>query len=293
MYCCHNCSVCLGNGCIEELPGMGGVNQNSNFRLNCIGWTKLNDGLNNIKIPLLSREEILTLLRYAPVTGAVENIGWEDEESFYFKMLESLYNAGVKLSIGDGCPDSKLLYGMQAIQRLQKEKDKGIRAAVFLKPYPDENLFNRIAWAQPIASYIGIDIDSYNIVTMRNKVSLEKKTASQIKEIMRRINVPFVLKGVFTQEDIELVKEAKPDVVYISNHGGRVETRQASTAIMLKEAGPILKKYCKEIWVDGGIRTKRDIEVAHYYGASQVLMARPFIKNLCYKGFIDIDEYLK
>ena len=96
----------------------------------------------------------------------------------------------------------------------------------------------------------------------------------------------------FTKEDIELVKEAKPDIVYISNHGGRVETRQASTAIMLKEAGPVLKKYCNELWVDGGIRCKKDIEVAYHYGASQVLVARPFIKSLCYKGFIDIAEFL-
>lgn len=292
LFRCHNCSVCLGTRCIEELPGMGGVNQNTNFRLNCAGWNKLLNEVGEYKIKKLSNDEVLSLLRYAPVTGAVENIGWEDEESFYYKMADALYSAGIKMSIGDGCPDSKLLYGMQSIQKIQKEKDRGYRASVFLKPYPDENLYNRVAWALPIASHIGIDIDSYNIVTMRNKVSLEKKNASQIKEIMRRINVPFVLKGVFTKEDIELVKEAKPDIVYISNHGGRVETRQSSTAIMLKEAGPVLKKYCNELWVDGGIRCKKDIEVAYHYGASQVLVARPFIKSLCYKGFIDIAEFL-
>ena len=58
----------------------------------------------------------------------------------------------------------------------------------------------------PIASHIGIDIDAYNIVTMRNKVQLEKKTASQIKSYMKKLLVPFVVKGVFTREDIEMVE---------------------------------------------------------------------------------------
>ena len=82
MFRCHNCSVCLGTRCIEELPGMGGVNQNTNFRLNCAGWNKLLNEVGEYKIKKLSNDEVLSLLRYAPVTEAVENIGWEDEESF-------------------------------------------------------------------------------------------------------------------------------------------------------------------------------------------------------------------
>ena len=39
-----------------------------------------------------------------------------------------------------------------------------------------------------------------------------------------------------------------------------------------------LKKYCNEIWVDGGIRTREDIQTALYYGADQVIMARPLIR---------------
>lgn len=290
---CHNCSKCLGTGCIDELPGMGGVNKNENFILNCSAWKKLYDEEGAAKVPVLPKEKILSLLRYAPVTGAVENIGWEDEEDFYYDFFVTLYNSGVKFSIGDGCPDLKLLYGIRAIQAIQKEKDKSCRAAVFLKPYPDENLLNRVVWSLPVASHIGIDIDSYNIVTMRNKVNLEKKSATQIKSLMKRVTVPFVIKGVFTREDIELVKEVKPDVIYISNHGGRVETRKGSTALMLKETAPLLKKYCSEIWVDGGIRCKKDVELAYYYGASQVLLARPFIKNYCYNGYVGISDFIE
>lgn len=281
----------MGTGCLNELPGMGGVNDNENFRLNCSAWSRLYEE-DKVKIPQLSKEEILSMVRNAPVTGAEENIGWRSEEDFYYDYFVAIDKAGIKLTIGDGTPDKKLLYGIKAVKEIRNEVNKNARAAVFLKPYPDENLYNRFAWATSVADYIGVDIDSYNILTMRNKVKLEKKSPYQIQQYMKKMLVPFVVKGVFTREDVEMVKEAKPDVIYISNHGGRVETRRGSTALMLKETGQILKKYCNELWVDGGIRCKRDIELAHYYGASQVLIGRPFIKNFCYNGFIGIDDFL-
>ena len=58
---CHNCSKCLGTGCIDELPGMGGVNKNENFILNCSAWKKLYDEEGAAKVPVLPKEKILSL----------------------------------------------------------------------------------------------------------------------------------------------------------------------------------------------------------------------------------------
>ena len=113
---------------------------------------------------------------------------------------------------------------------------------------------------------------------MRNLVNLERKTAVQLEEFRVHTKLPFVIKGIFTDDDIALVREVRPDVVYISNHGGRVETRIGSTAQFLKEHAVEFKKYCKEIWVDGGIRTREDIQTALYFGADQIIMARPLIR---------------
>ena len=113
---------------------------------------------------------------------------------------------------------------------------------------------------------------------MRNLVNLERKTAEQLAEFREHTKLPFVIKGVFTEDDLTLVSLVRPDVVYISNHGGRVETRVGSTAKFLAEHAKELKKYCNEIWVDGGIRTKQNIQTALYYGADQVIMARPLIR---------------
>ena len=272
---CERCDECLGLGCVGQLPGLGGVFNNQNFQLNCEGWKELYKKSAITGSPLSNKINEIQIephhLRCGPVTGAVENIGYENEEDFYYPYLKAAADAGIGLCVGDGCPDLKLQLGIAAMERL------ATRAAFFLKPYPDERLYERVEWVKPYAEYIGIDIDSYNILTMRNLVSLERKTAAQLENFRKRFDVPFVIKGVFTDEDIALVKEVHPDVVYISNHGGRVETRIGSTADFLEKHAVELKKYCREIWVDGGIRSRQDVQTALFYGADKVIFARPLI----------------
>ena len=271
---CHRCAVCDGYGCPGMLPGLGGVFEGKNFQLNFEGWRELLEEAvqNGVGEEISNISVSPSTLRCGPVTGAVENIGYTNESDFYLPYLQNAVQEGLGLCVGDGCPDEKLKLGIAAVKQL------GQKAAFFLKPYPQEKLFERVEWIRPYASHIGIDIDSYNIVTMRNLVNLERKTAEQLKEFREYTKLPFVIKGVFTPDDLTLVSLVHPDVVYISNHGGRVETRIGSTAQFLAEHSKELKKYCKEIWVDGGIRTKQDIQTALYYGADQVILARPLIR---------------
>ena len=271
---CHRCAVCDGYGCPGMLPGLGGVFEGKNFQLNYEGWRELLEEAvqNGVGEEISNISVSPSTLRCGPVTGAVENIGYAQESDFYLPYLKNAVQSGFGLCVGDGCPDEKLKLGIAAVKQL------GQKAAFFLKPYPQEKLFERVEWIRPYASHIGIDIDSYNIVTMRNLVNLERKTAEQLKEFREYTKLPFVIKGVFTPDDLTLVSLVHPDVVYISNHGGRVETRIGSTAQFLAEHSKELKKYCKEIWVDGGIRTKQDIQTALYYGADQVILARPLIR---------------
>lgn len=277
-YKCHFCATCDGKGCVGELPGMGGVFGNANFQANVAAWETFSTSIqanpgHNVHIPV----------RLAPITGAIENVGYQDERSFYFDMIIACCQAGIPLSIGDGCPDEKLLYGIQAVKAATKSFP-GTKAAVFIKPYPDDKILQRAEWAADVAESIGVDIDAYNIVTMRNLVQLEKKSAEQLKRLRSSVKVPFAIKGVFTQEDVELAEQVKPDIVVVSNHGGRIETRRGSTADFLRQYGGRLKSCCGQIWVDGGIRSAHDVEAAATLGACQVMVGRPLITALCRDG---------
>lgn len=298
---CRLCAVCDGEACAGELPGMGGVFDGKNHILNCKGWEKI--------LPLIPQEKLeeaqaqfsVGRMRLAPITGAEENVGWPDEESFYAPFYAFAAQTGIKISVGDGCPDQKLQAGISAVKAVNQEASltkiaagqncaqaqeaaavPGLastpkKAAVFLKPYPQEKLFERLEWAAPVAEYVGVDIDSYNIVTMRNKVHLEKKTAVQLSDLRRAAKVPFVVKGVWTKDDLDLIEELKPDVAYISNHGGRVETQIGSTAEFLQANVARLKNFCGAVWVDGGVRSKENVCEALALGAQEVLVGRPAI----------------
>lgn len=285
---CKFCDLCDGKGCTGELPGMGGENQSVNFVLNCSEWQKY--AIDNWKsfrklgteLEILGTELEQASIRLAPITGAVQNLGYSEEKPWYFDIIEACIAAKIPLSIGDGAPDEKLLYG---IESLNHHKAKG---AVFLKPYSDEKLLERIDWAGDVAEIFGIDIDSYAIVTMRNQVKLEKKSATQLRflkdECRSRANVPFAIKGIFSEEDVALVREVRPDIVVVSNHGGRVPARQGSTVAFLAEMGTELARYCGEVWVDGGVRQPQDLVTARRLGASTVLIGRPFATALMKGG---------
>lgn len=269
-YKCHFCDECDGHGCVGELPGMGGVYGNDNFIQNCADWSGFP------RAPKHDSE--LPAVRLAPLTGAMQNVGYDEERAFYHDLADSALAAGVRLSIGDGAPDEKLKFGIEALIQ------RGVRGAVFIKPYPNERILERVDWARPAAEIVGVDIDSYAILTMRNLVNLQKKTASDLLEIKRHAAVPFAIKGIFRESDLELVREVKPDVVVISNHGGRVETEHGSTARFLAAYGRELRNHCGELWVDGGIRRRHDLEAAASFGVREVMIGRPFITALLKHG---------
>lgn len=278
-YKCRLCPQCDGSVCLGELPGMGGVFDGKNFSLNVEGWKKIIPSIPQEKLQEAAASITPQKIRLAPITGAEENVGWPDEESFYAPFYAFVSSLGIKLGVGDGCPDNKLKAGIAAVKALNKTASTPKKAAVFLKPYPQEKLLERAEWALPVAEYIGVDIDSYNIVTMRNKVHLEKKTAAQLNELRRATKLPLVVKGVFTQESLDLIDELKPEVAYISNHGGRVETDIGSTAEFMLANIARIKKSAAAVWVDGGLRSKEDIAAALALGGEEILLGRPMISS--------------
>ena len=263
---------------------MCGVRDNENFILNVSDWEKVRREYSEKIDEFLDQpvEFRIPHIAIAPITGAIENIGFADERNYYAEIVAASKNVGIGLCIGDGYPDEKLKFGIEAIRGVEST------AAVFIKPYENHRIIERIGWSSEIASIIGIDIDSYNILTMRNMVNLEKKSAEQLMEIQDfvhdKLGLPFAIKGIFTEDDIKLVEQVQPDIAYISNHGGRIDTRTGSTAEFLAHHADELKPNCHSVWVDGGIRSPLDIATAHALGADRVLIGRPFVTALCRGG---------
>ncbi len=275
---CRACKFCDGRACKGELPGMGGVLDSAIFIENVKAWSRYKE-TGSIKT--------LAKIRLAPMAGGIQNVGWFSEKEFYFDMISASFFAGLPLSIGDGAPDEKLDFGLMALRAVGK------KGAVFLKPYPQNNLLGRVEKSITNAEIIGVDTDSYNIITMRNQVSLEEKTPKQLSEIRKLAKLPLAIKGVFSEKDIELIKEVKPEIAIVSNHGGRIDRFPQSSAEFLRLNGREIARYSAEVWVDGGIRTHQDVMVASSLGAKEILIGRPIISSMIRGGKEEVKNFVE
>ncbi|KAF6817748.1 cytochrome b2 [Colletotrichum sojae] len=115
--------------------------------------------------------------------------------------------------------------------------------------------------------------------------------------IREACDVPIVLKGVQTADDVRLAVEYGVDGVLLSNHGGRsLDGSQASILVLLE-----LREQCPEVfeklevYVDGGFERGSDILKAIALGATAVGIGRPFLYSLVYgqEGVEHLSQILK
>lgn len=261
---CRGCKACDGRGCRGEVPGMGGKGSSLTFINNFKSWNEIEVDIEGVELPLLG---------VAPMTGVGQNMGNVYPEAvFHNYMVCGAKAAGIMPCIGDGTPDFKLQAGIKALI------DNDVIGTAFIKPYPNHIILERFKLVEGVVDILGVDIDSYRIPTMEGLVSLEKKNAEQLLELKEQCTKKFIVKGVQSLEDLELMKLVKPDIVVVSNHGGRVFDDGEGIAFRFQEIVSELKKITLEVWVDGGLRTVEHLKKAKALGATRVLIGRPLIQ---------------
>lgn len=95
--------------------------------------------------------------------------------------------------------------------------------------------------------------------------------------------LPFIVKGVLSSYDADLVIQNGADIVWVSNHGGRMLESCYSSLKALVEIKKNIKKNVK-IFFDSGIRSGSDIVKALGLGADIVGIGRPAIYGLILGG---------
>ncbi len=94
-------------------------------------------------------------------------------------------------------------------------------------------------------------------------------TWDTVDRIRKRLDMPFILKGISTAQDARMAVEHGVDVVYVSNHGGRQLDHGRGSLDVLPEVVEAVGKEV-EIVVDGGFLRGTDILKAIALGAKAV-----------------------
>ena len=108
-------------------------------------------------------------------------------------------------------------------------------------------------------------------------------TWKDIEWIRNAVDVPVILKGILHPDDAELAVRSGAAAIVVSNHGGRnldtvPSTIEALPGVVDRVAGRI------PVLVDGGIRRGTDVLKCLAFGASAVMIGRPYVYGLAVAG---------
>ena len=275
---CKVCPQCNGKACAGEVPGMGGLGTGSSFMAN---FDALADCRLNMRLihgetapdtttTFLGKELSMPILA-APIGGISYNMGGTlSEEAYIQAVVGGCRAVGTLGCTGDGVPDEIHQAGFDAIKM---NHSMGIP---FIKPWEDDEFFTKLEKAeQSGADIFGMDIDAAGLVTLRKMGRpVSPKTKQEIKTIINKTSMKFILKGVMTVDDALLAVEAGADAIVVSNHGGRVLDSTPGTAEVLPAIADAVKGKITII-VDGGVRSGGDVLKLLALGADCVMIGRP------------------
>lgn len=277
---CRVCSICDGRACRGEVPGMGGIGTGSSFVANIEALSKIRLNLRtihdakepDISIEIFGKKLAMPILA-APITGSSYNMGGRiSEEDFIQMVISGSKEAGTIGMCGDGGDPVFYESGLKAIRN---ENGHGI---AIIKPRSNDQIIKRIKEAEDAGALaIGIDIDGAGLVTMALMGQpVGPKTKEELKALISQTSLPFILKGIMTEDEAEIALEVGASAIVVSNHGGRILDHTPGVAEVLpriaeKVKGKIL------IFADGGVRSGVDVLKYLALGADAVLVGRSII----------------
>lgn len=277
---CRVCPVCDGRVCAGEVPGMGGLGTASSFKANveALGRVRLQmRTIHPVKEPELSfslwGKKLAMPILVAPMTGTTYNMGGAmSEEEFITELVAGAQQAGSLTMTGDGADPTMFGSGLKV-----GAANQGSTIAI-IKPREQAVVIQYLREAESAGVLAaGMDIDGAGLVTMAMKGQpVGPKTSQELQEVIAATRLPFIVKGVMTADEAELVVQAGADAIVVSNHGGRVLDFTPGAADVLAEIAARVKGKAI-IFADGGVRSGADVLKLLALGADAVLIGRPLV----------------
>ncbi len=293
---CKVCPICDGRACRGQVPGMGGIGNGDAFVRNIEDLRNITittNVIHNVKsvdtgIDFLGEHLSLPVIA-APIAGADINLGNQITELEYNREITfGCKQSGTIALLGDGAPVKLYEMALQAIGEC------GGHGGLIIKPRSDYNQISaRINAAHKVnAKLLGMDIDGLALPQMKtNNQAIEPKSLCQLSEIISAAKVPFIIKGIMSEQDAVNAIEAGAKAIVVSNHGGRIIASHPSAVSVLENIAKAVKGKAVIIY-DGGIRSGDDIFKVIALGADLVMIGRPMATAVLGGGRDGVETYL-
>lgn len=190
----------------------------------------------------------------------------------------------VELARGAFAANSVMWAGMGDEKELDEITQTGAKTIKIIKPYADNNMiYNKIEHAKKAGVIaVGMDIDhAFNHKGQPDTVlgqPMTCKRLEELKEFIRVAEIPFIIKGVLSEQDTYKCLEAGAKGMVVSHHHGILNYAIPPLMILPK----LIKIVNNEIpvFVDCGISNGLDAFKAIALGASGVSIGRALMEAL-------------
>ncbi len=149
-----------------------------------------------------------------------------------------------------------------------------------LKPLKNRRMiYAEIEFAEERCLAVGIDLDCFAYEMIGGNLYpyefLKRISYDELRDLVSSTKLPFIAKGILSEEDYRLAVKAGCDAVVISNRGGKILESAVSSV-------EVLQRIEKEVetGIDGFIRSGEDVLKLLAIGADFVLVGRPVIWGL-------------
>lgn len=275
---CRVCPTCDGKVCAGEMPGMGGIGSGVSFMNNVAALARYRLNLRTLhdkdtpdtRLSLFGRTLEIPIL-VAPVAGTPLNMNSAiPEEDLADALLGGAAVAGSLGMAGDGPNPALAEIGFATLARYEG------RGCFISKPRRTEDILRLLHRAEEAGAWaVGVDIDAAGIINMvRAGQYVGPKPVSAWREIVARLERPFILKGIMTPDEAEMALDTGAAAIVVSNHGGRILDHTPGTADVLPSIAARVKGKII-ILVDGGVRSGYDALKMLALGADAVMVGRP------------------
>ena len=193
--------------------------------------------------------------------------------------LDSVHENGMaEMARGAKAANAVNWAGMGDEAELEKIVATGARTVKIIKPYADNDyIFRRIEHAEKCGVLaVGMDIDhSYNGKGQYDNIlglQMSCKSLKEIKEFVNATKLPFVIKGVLSEQDAYKCLEAGVRGIVVSHHHSIMKYAVPPLMILPKIARIINHRI--PIFVDCGVASGMDVFKALALGADAVSAGR-------------------
>jgi len=207
-------------------------------------------------------------------------------------------NGMVETARGAAAAGAVMWTGIGSEEELESLIETGAKTIKIIKPYVDKDLiFKKIEHAEKAGALaIGMDTD-YFFGNKNNKgfameYPVSPKTLEEVKSFVRATKLPFILKGILSEQDAKKALEAGAGGIVVSHHGGSVTDYAVPPLQILPRIVKLIDGKIP-IFVDCGIVRGMDAFKALAPGATAVSVGRAVMEGLSRDGAAGVQKVLE